>query len=170
MPHPKKLVNAKEAFKPNLDSSSPTCELPGWHTSLAQRSLKYLDAPLSSAYEEPPLTFVSASGRGLWGQSGDWDLRTGSGQPVKGPEARSVAAAMAAMLYEEGYSDILPPQVGLNNQLEYPQSTLAPSLVSPASPSESLHDENQELQLRPFHDDDDDDDVENDRIQEVLQT
>ena len=28
---------------------------------------------------------------------------------------------MAAMLYEEGYSDILPPQVGLNNQLEYPQ-------------------------------------------------
>ena len=28
---------------------------------------------------------------------------------------------MAAMLYEEGYSDILPPQVGLNHQLEYPQ-------------------------------------------------
>ena len=49
------------------------------------------------------------------------------------------------------------------------QSTLAPSLVSPASPSESLHDESQELQLRPFHDDDDDD-VEDDRIQEVLQT
>ena len=69
-------------MQPNLDSS-PTCEVPGWHTSLAQRSLKYLDAPLSSAYEEPPLTFVSANGRGLWGQSGDWDLRTGSGQPVK---------------------------------------------------------------------------------------
>ena len=66
----------------NVDSS-PTCEVAGWHTSLAQRSLKYLDAPLSSAYEEPPLTFVSASGRGLWGQSGDWDLRTGSGEPVK---------------------------------------------------------------------------------------
>ena len=115
MPHSKKLVNAKEAFKvylafrsvysvfyrcrltfsilPSLPQSSsllqsnvdssPTCEIPGWHTSLAQRSLKYLDAPLSSAYEEPPLTFVSASGRGLWGQSGDWDLRTGSGEPVK---------------------------------------------------------------------------------------
>ena len=46
---------------------------------------------------------------------------------LQGPEARSVAAAMAAMLYEEGYSDILPPQVGLNNQLEYPQVGYLPS-------------------------------------------